>query len=164
MKKVIDPIPKKEILKELNDKTFIRETNYSNHQIFVVNHINSPRTLLEIGRLREITFRNAGGGTGKEVDLDNFDTRSEAYYNQLIVWDPEKEEIIGGYRYIKGSEMVNSKKFNDLATNGLFDFNDDFWMKNIEGIHRTCTIPGRLVEELEWFERFYYGEVLASDL
>jgi len=127
MKKVIDPIPKKEILKELNDKTFIRETNYSNHQIFTVNHINSPRTLLEIGRLREITFRNAGGGTGKEVDLDNYDTRSEAYYNQLIVWDPEKEEIIGGYRYIKGSEIVNSKKFNDLATNGLFDFNDDFY-------------------------------------
>ena len=127
MKKVIDPIPKKEILKELNDKTFVRETNYSNHQIFAVNHINSPRTLLEIGRLREITFRNAGGGTGKEVDLDNYDTRSEAYYNQLIVWNPEKEEIIGGYRYIKGSEILNSKKFNDLATNGLFDFNDGFY-------------------------------------
>ena len=68
MKKVIEPISKKEILKELNDNTFVRETNYSNHQIFVINHKNSPKTLLEIGRLREVTFRKAGGGTGKEID------------------------------------------------------------------------------------------------
>lgn len=127
MNKVIDAIEKSKIIKELNDETFIRETNYSNHQIFIVDHSNSPQTLLEIGRLREITFRNAGGGTGKELDLDEFDTRSEAFYKQLIVWDPDQKEIIGGYRFIKGAEIINSEKFNNLATNGLFDFSNDFY-------------------------------------
>ena len=127
MNKVIDAIEKKKIIKELNEETFIRATNYSNHQIFIVDHLNSPQTLLEIGRLREITFRNAGGGTGKEVDLDEYDTRSEAFYKQLIVWDPEQKEIIGGYRFIKGAEMIASEKFNNLATNGLFDFSSDFY-------------------------------------
>jgi hypothetical protein len=126
MKKVIDPIPKKIILKELNDKTFIRNTNFSNHQIFIVDHLTSPQTLLEIGRLREITFRNAGGGTGKEFDLDDFDTRSEAFYKQLIVWDPDQKEIIGGYRFIIGEEVIKSEKHKDLATNGLFNFSKDF--------------------------------------
>ena len=126
MKKVIDPISKNTILKELNENTFVRDTNYSNHQIFIVNHINSPQTILEIGRLREITFRSAGGGTGKEIDLDDFDTRSEAFYNQLIVWDPDQKEIIGGYRFIKGSDVINSKKYNNLATNELFNFSKDF--------------------------------------
>lgn len=126
MKKVIDAIPKSIILKELNDETFIRETNFSNHQIFIINHKNSPKTLLEIGRLRELTFRNAGGGTGKEFDLDEFDTRSEAFYNQLIVWDPDQKEIIGGYRFIIGEEVIKSNKYNNLATNGLFDFSSDF--------------------------------------
>ena len=127
MNKVIDAIEKKKIIKELNEETFIRATNYSNHQIFIVDHLNSPQTLLEIGRLREITFRNAGGGTGKEVDLDEYDTRSEAFYKQLIVWDPDQKEIIGGYRFIKGAEMIASEKFNNLATNGLFDFSSDFY-------------------------------------
>jgi hypothetical protein len=126
MKKVIEPISKNEILKELNENTFVRETNYSNHQIFIINHKNSPQTTLEIGRLREITFRNAGGGTGKELDLDEFDTRSEAFYNQLIVWDPDQKEIIGGYRFIKGSEVIDSEKHKTLATNGLFNFSEDF--------------------------------------
>ena len=127
MNKVIDAIEKNKIIKELNEETFIRATNYSKHQIFIVDHLNSPQTLLEIGRLREITFRNAGGGTGKEVDLDEYDTRSEAFYKQLIVWDPDQKEIIGGYRFIKGAEMIASEKFNNLATNGLFDFSSDFY-------------------------------------
>ena len=104
MKKIIEPIPRNKILKELNEYTFVRNTNYSNHEIYIVNHINCPNTLLEIGRLRELTFRNAGGGTGKEVDLDNYDTRSDAFYEQLIVWDPDQSKIIGGYRFIKGEK------------------------------------------------------------
>ena len=104
MKKVIKPIEKKLILQELNSDTFVRKTNFANHEIYIINHLNSPNTLLEIGRLRELTFRMAGGGTGKDLDLDDFDTRSEAYYNQLIVWDPDALEIIGGYRFIKGKK------------------------------------------------------------
>ena len=126
MKKVIKPIEKKSILQELNSETFVRKTNFANHEIYVLNHLNSPNTLLEIGRLRELTFRMAGGGTGKELDLDDFDTRSEAYYNQLIVWDPDALEIIGGYRFIKGKKVIVSKKHKDLATNSLFHFSKQF--------------------------------------
>ena len=126
MKKVIKPIEKKLILRELNADTFVRKTNFANHEIYIINHLNSPNTLLEIGRLRELTFRMAGGGTGKDLDLDDFDTRSEAYYNQLIVWDPDASEIIGGYRFIKGKKVIASEKYKDLATNSLFHFSKHF--------------------------------------
>ena len=126
MEPIISPISKSIIKKELNNNRFVRSTNYANHEIYILNHLNSPNTVKEIGRLREITFRESGGGTGKPLDLDNFDTRDEAYYEQLIVWDPEKEEIIGGYRFIKGNEILKSSKHNDLATNGLFNFNQKF--------------------------------------
>ena len=129
MKKVISPIDKKLVLQELNPDTFVRKTNFANHEIYIINHLNSPNTLLEIGRLRELTFRMAGGGTGKDLDLDDFDTRSEAYYNQLIVWDPDALEIIGGYRYVKGKKVIISKKYKDLATNNLFHFSKQFETK-----------------------------------
>ena len=129
MKKVISPIEKKLILQELNSYTFVRKTNFANHEIYIINHLNSPNTLLEIGRLRELTFRMAGGGTGKDLDLDDFDTRSEAYYNQLRVWDPDALEIIGGYRYVKGKKVIISKKYKDLATNNLFHFSKQFETK-----------------------------------
>lgn len=123
---MISPIEKNLILKELNSNTFVRKTNFANHEIYILNHINSPNTLLEIGRLRELTFRMAGGGTGKELDLDDFDTRSEAYYDQLIVWDPDLLEIIGGYRFIKGEKVIHSKIHNNLATSSLFNFSKQF--------------------------------------
>ena len=126
MEKIISTIPKSIIKEELSNNRFIRSTNYANHEIYIVNHHNSPNTVKEIGRLREVTFRESGGGTGKPLDLDDFDTRDEAYYEQLIVWDPDQEEIIGGYRFIKGEKVLNSSKYNDLATNGLFKFSDTF--------------------------------------
>ena len=126
MKKIIDPISTNDLEKELNKRTFIRKTNYSNHDIYIVDFHNQPKTTLEIGRLRELTFRNAGGGTGKSYDLDEYDQREEAYYKQLLVWDPEEKQIIGGYRFLLGVDVVNSKKFKKTATNKLFDFNKEF--------------------------------------
>ena len=120
MKNIIDPIPLHLIQKELTKERFIRKTNNANNEIYIVNYHNSPNVTQEIGRLREITFRNAGGGTGKECDLDNFDTQKEAYYEQLIVWAPESKEIVGGYRFIKCINALNEN--TPLATNGLFTF------------------------------------------
>ena len=124
MKNIIDPIPLHLIQKELTKERFIRKTNNANNEIYIVNYHNSPNVTQEIGRLREITFRNAGGGTGKECDLDNFDTQKEAYYEQLIVWAPESKEIVGGYRFIKCINALNKNK--PLATNGLFTFSKNF--------------------------------------
>ena len=126
MKKIIDPISINDLEKELNKSTFVRKTNYSNHYIYIVDFHNQPNATLEIGRLRELTFRNAGGGTGKSYDLDEYDLREEAYYKQLLVWDPEEKQIIGGYRFLLGTDVVNSKKFNKTATNKLFDFSKEF--------------------------------------
>ena len=81
----------------------------------------------EIGRLREITFRDAGGGTGKEMDIDAYDT-AENPYKQLIVWDPDSKEILGGYRYILGTEAPKDENGEVLlATSRLFHFSQKFY-------------------------------------
>jgi hypothetical protein len=85
--------------KELNKDRFLRKTNNGNNEIYIVSHKNSPHVVREIGRLREITFRDAGGGTGKSIDLDEFD-QGDHEFLQMILWDPAENEIIGGYRYI----------------------------------------------------------------
>lgn len=123
---IIEPVDKQLILSELTPERQMRMTNKSNNQIFVVDVHNAPNTLREIGRLREIAFREAGGGTGREIDLDEFDT-CENCYKQLIVWNPEAKEIIGGYRYILGTDV----KLDDngqpiLATSHMFHFSKKF--------------------------------------
>ena len=142
MDKIIEPISLKLIEKELNSDRFIRATNNANNEIYIVNSHNSPNVTKEIGRLREITFRNAGGGTGKSIDLDIFDTRDEAYYEQLIVWAPESKEIIGGYRFIKCKQVLNSK-YDNLATSKLFDFSDEF---NKEFLSKTIELGRSFVQ------------------
>ena len=87
MKTIISPVEKHLLLAELNDKTFLRDTNNANNEIYILNDKSAPNVLREIGRLREVTFRDAGGGTGKEIDLDAFDSGENAFM-QMIVWDP----------------------------------------------------------------------------
>ena len=88
---------------ELTPDKKLRRTNKSGNDIYIVTWQDSPNVVREIGRLREIAFRAAGGGTGKSLDLDEFDTM-EHPYSQLIVWDPEAQEILGGYRYLLGKD------------------------------------------------------------
>jgi len=123
--RIIDPIDKHILKTELTEKTFVRKTNFGENEIYIVSNYNAPNTIREIGRLREITFRTAGGGTGQELDLDEFDI-SETPYQQLIVWNPVDEEIVGGYRFIKCKEAIGESGTINLATTELFDFNQDF--------------------------------------
>ena len=109
MKEIIAPIERGKIMAELTPERFLRHTNKGGNEIYVVNYKNAPYTMQEIGRLREIAFRSAGGGTGKEVDIDMFDTM-EKPCQQLIVWDPDAKEILGGYRFILGEDMQYDKK------------------------------------------------------
>ena len=104
MEDIIAPIDKKVLKSELTEDKRLRFTNKSNNEIYIVTWKNAPNVLKEIGRLREIAFRAAGGGTGKSMDLDEYDLM-ENPYQQLIVWDPEAEEILGGYRYLLGDEV-----------------------------------------------------------
>ena len=126
MEEIIAPIPREVLKSELTDDKRLRFTNRSHNEIYVVTWQDSPNIVREIGRLREIAFRAAGGGTGLALDLDEFDTCDNPY-KQLIVWNPDAEEIIGGYRYLLGTEV----KYNEagqpiLATSHMFHFSDDF--------------------------------------
>lgn len=123
---IIERIDRNLILNELNDKTFVRRTNNGNKEIFIVDHILAPNTLKEIGRLREVSFRDAGGGSGKDCDVDEYDL-SEKPFKQLIVWDPDCQEIVGGYRFLEGSIILESDFENpDTPTAHLFSLSDNF--------------------------------------
>lgn len=127
MKPIIDSIPNHVLEQELTQDKFVRKTNFGNNDIYIITHHDSPNVMREIGRLREVTFRNAGGGTGKEADIDDYDI-ADFPYKQLIVWNSEDKEIVGGYRflnlgkYLKFYENQNIK----LATSKLFYLSENF--------------------------------------
>ena len=123
---IIQPNSKEVLRSELTADKLLRMTNKSHNEIYVITAKSSPNVMKEIGRLREIAFRNAGGGTGKSMDIDEFDTMDNCC-RQLIVWNPDAEEIIGGYRYIFGSDWKVAKDGHPvLATSQMFHFSDKF--------------------------------------
>ena len=122
MEPVIEPVDRKLIIKELTKEKFIRVTRKGRNYLYEVTAHDSPNVMKEIGRLREISFRLAGGGTGKSIDIDEYDVDPHEPYCQLIVWDPKDREIIGGYRYIHCGGLDIEK----MATKELFDFSDEF--------------------------------------
>ncbi len=123
---IIAPIPVDVLKRELTPELQLRMTNKSHNEIYVITAHNAPNVMREIGRLREIAFREAGGGTGKDCDIDEFDT-CENCYKQLIVWNPEAEEIIGGYRYLEGTKWdIGADGQPHLATSHMFHFSEKF--------------------------------------
>jgi len=126
MQNIIDPIPTNILQAELSNQRFVRDTNNGDNQIYIITHHNSPNVMQEIGRLREVTFRASGGGTGKNIDIDEYDT-ANAPYKQLIVWSPEEKEIVGGYRFIKcGEAPIGPDGVVQLATTEYFNFSPTF--------------------------------------
>ncbi len=144
MKKIIDPVETEKIIAELTPERFLRNTNKGGNQIYIVDYANAPYTMREIGRLREISFRLAGGGTGKDVDIDMYDTM-ENPCQQLLVWNPDAQEIIGGYRFILGENM----RYDDagrpiIATSHMFDFSPKFvaeYMPYTIELGRSFVVP-----------------------
>ncbi len=126
MKEIITPVETGKIIAELTPERFLRKTNKGGNEIYIIDHENAPYTMREIGRLREIAFRAAGGGTGKEIDIDMYDTMAIPC-QQLIVWNPDAQEIIGGYRYILGENMRYDEQGRPIiATSHMFDFSTQF--------------------------------------
>ncbi|TCO04963.1 GNAT family N-acetyltransferase [Natronoflexus pectinivorans] len=126
IKPVIPPVPRHLLEEEMTKDIFVRKTNKGDNRIYDFSAEQAPNLLKEIGRLRELAFRTAGGGTGKEIDLDDYDT-SEVPYRQLIVWDPDEKEILGGYRYIMGDQVKSNDKGEvEIATSKMFNFSDEF--------------------------------------
>ena len=126
MEDIIAPISKEILKSELTPDRLLRMTNKSHNEIYVVTAHNAPNVMQEIGRLREIAFRAGGGGTGKSVDIDEYDVMPRPY-KQLVVWNPEAEEILGGYRYLFGDEVEYDEHGKPvLATAHMFDFSEKF--------------------------------------
>ena len=104
MEQIADPIPVEVLKSELTPDKRLRMTNKSSNEVYVVTWQDSPHVVQEIGRLREIAFRAAGGGTGKSIDLDEFDT-CENCYKQLLVWENNY------YIIFENGQCRNEKKY-----------------------------------------------------
>jgi len=123
---IINEVDRNILESELTRDKFFRHTNNANNELYIITHHDSPNVMREIGRLRELSFRTAGGGTGKSADIDNYDT-DPVPYKQLIVWDPADKEIIGGYRYILGQDVPFDENGKPkLATSGLLNYSEKF--------------------------------------
>ncbi|MDE6716886.1 MAG: GNAT family N-acetyltransferase, partial [Muribaculaceae bacterium] len=125
MEPIIEKVDPELILQELTPDRLLRRTNKGDNEIYVVDAHNAPNTMREIGRLREIAFRDGGGGTGKECDIDEFDTMDRPC-RQMIVWNPQAKEIIGGYRFLLGEDMEIIDGVPHIAVSHMFRFTDKF--------------------------------------
>jgi len=142
MEPIIAPIDRALLKAELTPDKFLRKTNYGNREIYSVTHHHAPNVLQEIGRLREVSFREAGGGTGKAVDLDDYDL-CQVPYRQLIVWDNDDEEIIGGYRYLEGSVIPVVNGVPQIATAKMFRFSQKFIQ---DYLHKTIELGRSFIQ------------------
>lgn len=144
MMAIIPPVAKEDLEKELTRDKFIRVTNKGQNIIYDFSAQEAPMLMREVGRLRELSFRAAGGGTGLEVDIDEYDT-AEVPYRQLIVWDPKNKEILGGYRYIIGKNLkLNELGEPILATTKMFHFSEKFikeYLPNTVELGRSFVQP-----------------------
>lgn len=126
MKTIIDPVPVELIKAELTPAKKLEDTNKGHNELYIVTWQDSPNVVTEIGRLREVAFREAGGSTGNAIDLDEYD-KMEKPYKQLIVWDPDNEVIIGGYRFLFGSDATFDEDGQPvLASSHQFRFSKKF--------------------------------------
>ncbi len=136
MKKIAEPVDKHLLERELTDELFVRDTRKGGKKIYIFTYAQAPNLMREVARLREISFREAGGGTGKELDMDAYDT-AETPFKQLIVWDSEAKEIVGGYRFLMGKNMPSLQgEMPKTPTAKLFSFSpffiENYWSQTIE--------------------------------
>lgn len=144
MEPIIDPVDISLIKAELTLDKKLGDTNKGGNELYVVTWKDSPNTLREIGRLREVSYREAGASSGKSMDLDEYDMM-EKPYSQLIVWDPDAQAIIGGYRYILGKDVTLKEDGQpNLTSSHLYHFSDDFikdYLPHVMELGRSFVAP-----------------------
>ncbi|MBI9052820.1 MAG: lysophospholipid acyltransferase family protein [Bacteroidales bacterium] len=114
---IMDPVNEEILTKEINSikEKYILFTN-KNYNVICAPSTEIPYSLQEIGRLREITFRDVGEGTNRSIDIDEYDF----YYHQLIIWDQEANKIVGAYRLGKGKDILAQYGINGFYLSSLF--------------------------------------------
>ncbi|MBA4251712.1 MAG: GNAT family N-acetyltransferase [Chlorobiaceae bacterium] len=120
-KTIIHPIDKKIIKKEFDNSELLDKT-IDDKKIYLVKHSDAPNILKEISRLREITFRQVGEGTGKKQDSDQHDQ----FYHHIVLWDDKELEIVGSYRIGLSKDIIDNYGCGGLYTSSLFSFDENF--------------------------------------
>ncbi len=124
-----EAVPVEDLAAELARIGYLRKTNNANNEVYIFDHRSSPLLMHEIGRIRELTFRHAGGGTGKALDLDEYDLDPDHPQKQLMIWDPDNREIIGGYRFIFPEHREKDFTVDRFASSSYFTFSRKFIKK-----------------------------------
>ncbi|MBQ6253797.1 MAG: GNAT family N-acetyltransferase [Bacteroidales bacterium] len=144
MEPIIDPVDVELIMAELTPDKKLGDTNKGGNELYIVTWKDSPNTVREIGRLREVAYREAGASSGKSIDLDEYDMMEDPYC-QLIVWDPDAKAIIGGYRYILGTNVkLKEDGQPNITSSHLYRFSDEFierYLPHIMELGRSFVTP-----------------------
>ena len=120
---IIQAIDNQKIEKEVEGLKEFKIWTEKNYEVYISPCSELPTIIQEIGRLREITFREVGEGTNKSTDLDEYDV----YYNHLFIWDKESKLIVGAYRIGKGDEIFYSYGKKGFYVNELFKIKEKFY-------------------------------------
>ncbi len=132
MEELIAPVDKELLKAELTQECFFRDTNRAGNKIYIVDNTTAPNVLREVGRLREMAFREYGGGSGKATDLDEFDLDPAYRYKQMVLWDPEAECIVGGYRFVLGDDFMYDHEGQPITPSShMFTFTRKFLKEKI---------------------------------
>ena len=160
MQEIISPVSPELLKEELARVRFIRPTCKAGNLIYDFTAHEAPNLMREVGRLREIAFRQAGGGTGKDCDIDELDIMAEPYH-QLIVWDPENEAVVGGYRWIdclhvplddNGQPMVSSShlfKYSEQFLTEYFPHTIELGRAFVQPVYQTREMGSRSLFALD---------------
>lgn len=144
MEPIIDPVDIELIKAELTADKKLGDTNKGGNELYVVTWKDAPNTIREIGRLREVSYREAGASSGKALDLDGYDMMDNPYC-QLIVWDPDAQAIIGGYRYILGTNVtLKDDGQPNITSSHLYQFSDEFidhYLPHVMELGRSFVAP-----------------------
>lgn len=120
-KNVIHPVSARQLRSQIYNNDFIGQTT-DGKKIFLVEYEKSKDIIREIARLRELTFRKVGEGTGTKKDSDKFDK----YYKHIVLWDDNQLEIVGSYRLADGKSVLTKFNSDGFYTSTLFKFNESF--------------------------------------
>ena len=123
--KIPDPIDAQLIEAEIKTVQNCKIYEKSEYAVYAVKAYQIPHIILELGRLREITFRDAGEGSNRSVDLDHYDE----YYTHLILWHNAKCKIAGAYRMARGSKIIQLFGIRGLYTASLFKIKREYYSK-----------------------------------
>ncbi|MCR5350924.1 MAG: GNAT family N-acetyltransferase, partial [Bacteroidales bacterium] len=145
MEKIIDPVSVDLLKAELTPDKKLCDTNKAGNEIYVVDCHNAPNVLREIGRLREVAFRDSGGGTGQAIDIDDFDTMQDRPYQQIVIWDPDESAILGGYRYILGPDVkIQEDGQPYISSAHMFHYSEKFireYLPHVMELGRSFVAP-----------------------